>query len=120
MNPVPANSLLLTTGTRRPWNGRSGWIASGRTKLRASPETVFQRKTFMTSRPVGPSTTNRYPTMPCAAGGAPTVKDVRAVAVVEGTTDVMGPPANAARWGVRWRRSCHWSQPSPSATNNTT
>src|SRR5690348_14285221 len=90
VNPVPANSLLLTTGTWRPWNGGSGWKLRGLTRDRASPERVFHRKTFITSGPVGPATTMRYPTIPWAAGGAPTVSDVKAVAVVEGTTDVIG------------------------------
>ena len=38
------------------------------------------------------STRNRYPTMPWTQGAVPVVSDVRAVAVVVGTTDVMGPP----------------------------
>ena len=37
--------------------------------------------------------------MPCAAGATPTVSDVKAVAVVLGTTEVIGPPAMRRQLG---------------------
>ena len=46
--------------------------------------------------------------------------DVRAVAVVDGTTLAMGPPAMPQSVGASSRRACSWSQPSPSSTRSTT
>ena len=58
--------------------------------------------------------------MPCTAGGDPVVSEVRAVAVVVGTTEVIGPPAAPASVGRRRPDACSCSQPSPSSTSRTT
>jgi hypothetical protein len=41
--------------------------------------------------------------MPWTEGGEPVVSDVRAVAVVVGTTEVIGPPVAAAKVGAEDR-----------------
>src|SRR5439155_16550164 len=108
LNPVPANSPLVTTGTGSPENGRLGWKVSGSTLGRASPDAVRHRNRLRTSSaPSGPvpTTRTRYPTTPWPAGGRPVVIDVSAVAVVVGTTDVIGPPARPAMVGARSRRA---------------
>jgi len=58
--------------------------------------------------------------MPWVAGGAPMVMEVRAAAVVDGATVVIGPPSMAAMVGARPGRSWSWAQPTPSNTNRTT
>jgi hypothetical protein len=47
------------------------------------------------------------------------VIEVRAVAVVVGATDVIGPPAMEERKGASRGRSRNWSHPRPSSTSNT-
>jgi hypothetical protein len=48
------------------------------------------------------------------------VIEVSAVAVVDGATVVMDPPASPARVGTEARRSASWFQPRPSITSSTT
>jgi hypothetical protein len=57
--------------------------------------------------------------MPCLAGGRPVVSDVSAVAVVEGTTVVMGPPVMRVSVGASRARAMSCSQPRPSSTSST-
>jgi hypothetical protein len=47
------------------------------------------------------------------------VSEVIAVAVVDGATVVIGPPAMAMRFGARWRRSWSCSHPRPSMASRT-
>ncbi len=49
VNPLLANSVLATTGTEEPRNGRRGWTSLGTRRRRASPPPVLQRSTFRTS-----------------------------------------------------------------------
>ncbi len=57
---------------------------------------------------------------PCSPGVSPVAIAVSAVAVVDGATVGMSPPAMAASVGAMWRRSWSCSQPSPSRTSSTT
>src|SRR5207249_12071361 len=73
--------------------------------------------TFITS--AGPTLT-RWPTTPCRAGGTPVAIDVSAAAVVDGTTDEIGPPVMPASVVADATRSRSCAQPSPSSTRRTT
>ena len=116
LNPDWANSALVTIAARCPQNASVGWNDAGSIRWRASPFAVDQRKMLSTSW----STATRYPTTPCSPGVRPVAMLVRAVAVVEGETLVMGPPAMVHSVGARAVRSWSWSQPRPSRTRSTT
>src|SRR5438128_1351293 len=58
--------------------------------------------------------------IPCCAGASPVAIDVSAVAVVEGTTVVIGPPVMLVRVGNNAACSCTAAQPKPSRTSRTT
>ena len=91
---------------RRPPKGRTGWNCGGGSRLPHVAATgAPAQDVHDLPEPVGAgpsrSTRSRYPTMPWTQGGAPVVSEVRAVAVVVGATDVIGPPVAA---GQRRRR----------------
>jgi hypothetical protein len=117
VKPVDANSAFVTTGTAAPPKAGADWNRAGGTDSRASPAAVRQRRMFSTR---SPSTRTRYPTTPCTAGGVPVMIDDKAVAVVVGATDVIGPPSIEASVGATDRRSCNWFHPTPSRTSSTT
>ena len=58
--------------------------------------------------------------IPCAAGGIPKDREVSAVAVVVGATELIGPPIMLVRFGARRARDWSCSQPKPSRTSKTT
>jgi len=57
--------------------------------------------------------------MPWTDGATPVVREVRAVAVVVGHTEVMGPPVADARVGADRAKAWSCSHPSPSRTRRT-
>ena len=58
--------------------------------------------------------------MPWEAGARPEEIDVRAAAVVDGTTVVIGPPSRRPSSGSRDRAASMARQPNPSSTSRTT
>ena len=114
MNPVEANSAFVTTSTSRPKKG--GWRCTVNGSGGRRPFDACHDNTLRTIW----STRIRNPMTPCSAGGRPVVIDVKALAVVDGATVVIGPPVSFASSGSSSGRPVIASQPSPSMTRTTT
>ena len=118
VSPEPRNSRLLTVVTCTPADA-SVWKTVG-CGCHCTGSTSLSQNSAFSSRSE-PGTREVKPTTPCAPGVRPVPREVRLVAVVDGTPAVAmdSGPSSEERYGAAWACDARRSAPRPSTRKTT-